>query len=485
MVIGGVVLVVGVVGWAVGADWLGDPAGGPADGPTPGPGAHGGRTVVLQRDVPHGPAARTPNVVLVLGCTVRRDQVTPYGGHPEVTPFLAELAGNGAVLDDLIAAAPWTRAASAGLLTGYHPVGLGMVEPGPERNDRTLPAEVETLAERFAEQGYTTIGATANPNLNAVYGFDQGFDRYLQPAALWREQRAKLGGPAILDELFEVIDTRPDPDRPLFLQVMFVDAHAPWNPKPEAVRALAEPGVPRPLWPYRVGLKRLDHSVRALWEGLEQRGMSRDDTVFVFVSDHGEGLLVPRHHGRSHGRYLYPSAVHGVFVAAGPGIPAGARVRGVASGVDVASTVLGLAGVPEPELGPTGQTRDLSGAIRASTPDARVTGRERAFSDTWFMTADRSAFYADDRACMTSFADDPTPGPTGTFTPGCYDRVADPDFEQAAPDESAAAELAEWRAAQLSGASAFSSSPAAPDADLDRQLEALGYVQRDPEEHPP
>ena len=34
-----------------------------------------------------------PNVVLIIGCTVRKDQITPYGGPEGLTPFLDGMAG--------------------------------------------------------------------------------------------------------------------------------------------------------------------------------------------------------------------------------------------------------------------------------------------------------------------------------------------------------------------------------------------------------
>jgi NHS family xanthosine MFS transporter len=41
------------------------------------------------------PVAERPNVVMVIGCTVRRDQLTPYGGPAHTTPLLASLAAQG------------------------------------------------------------------------------------------------------------------------------------------------------------------------------------------------------------------------------------------------------------------------------------------------------------------------------------------------------------------------------------------------------
>ena len=65
-----------------------------------------------------------------------------------------------------------------GLLTGQFAASLGMVEPGPTHSARVLPAEATTLAEHLRAAGFFTVGLTANPNLNRVFGFDQGFDIY-------------------------------------------------------------------------------------------------------------------------------------------------------------------------------------------------------------------------------------------------------------------------------------------------------------------
>ena len=133
----------------------------------------------------------TTNVVLIVGCTVRRDQVGVYGGPAGVTPFLDRFATQGTVFEDPIAAAPWTRAAGAAIHTGRHALSVGLVEPGPGLNERRLPADVDTIAERFASAGYHVIGGTSNPNLNQVFGFGQGFSAYVEPAQTWKQDRAK------------------------------------------------------------------------------------------------------------------------------------------------------------------------------------------------------------------------------------------------------------------------------------------------------
>ncbi|MCB9678345.1 MAG: sulfatase [Alphaproteobacteria bacterium] len=413
-----------------------------------------------------------PHVVVVLGCTVRRDQVSPYGGHPEATPFLSELAARGTLFEDPIAAAPWTRAASAAILTGHHALELGMVEPGPDRNERRLPGSVETLAERFRAAGYTTVGASTNPNLNAAFGFAQGFDRYVQLRQLWRDNMVKLDGTDILSDLVAQIDTRPDPDRPLYLQVMLVDAHAPFDPPAEDLAPVREDGVPDEVNRYRGELRGLDRSIRALHDALVERGFTDDRTLFVFASDHGEGLLYPPHHGRSHGRYLYNSAVETAWIAAGPGVAVGHRVAGPASQVDIAPTLLGFLGLP----GPDGEGLDLSAALRGGAE----TGRDIAYTDTWFMTADRAGSYDRGLACMRSFSEEAVDdAPTGRFVSGCYDRVGDP--HQLAPVEPTPDDrmvgLIRWRSD--TSRRAPSGEVVEVGSELDEQLRALGYAQQE------
>lgn len=410
-----------------------------------------------ERPVPTG-----PNVVLVLGCTVRRDQVGVYGATLETMPHLRALAARGVRFADPVVAAPWTRASSAAMLTGRYPLELGMVERGVRRNDMVLPEEAITLAERFRAAGYRTVGATANPNLNQVFGFSQGFDAYLEPDGLWRNGGARLPGEEVVERLEEVVGTPTD--RPLYLQVMLVDAHAPYD-HPVDPNLLA-PGEPPRLGRYRVGIRDLDQNVGRLADMLERRGYRAEETLFVFVSDHGEGLSHPEHHGVGHGNYVYASSTEGVWVMAGPGIPAGSVIEGVTSQIDLGATLAGLARLPAPPPG-----HDQSPRLRGETP-----ARSPAVVDTWFRGVSRAALYTDTWACMRSFSAAPEPrAPTGRFVPGCYDRRTDPEQRTPVlrPESTEMRDLEAWRAARpLTGGVRTSVSD-----ELSEQLERLGYTE--------
>lgn len=420
------------------------------------------REVADRSDAPAG----APNVVLVFGCTVRRDQVSPYGAPPEVTPFLDQLAGAGARFTDALSVSSWTRDSAVGALTGLHPLSLGLPDPAPKQTERALPDEATTLAERLADAGWMTFGLTANPNLNAVYGMAQGMDRY-RDSNDKAFRAARVSGAEGVSQALAMLDARTEDerDRPFYLQLMLIDAHHPRTPPAERLKVFRAEGVSEELAVYRASLRELDAALEQLDRGLRSRGYA-DDTLFVFLTDHGEGLDLPPHHGPGHGKKMYPTTVAIPWIVRGPGVPAGGRIDGLASGVDVTPTVLGLLGL-EVEEGLAG--RDWSAWVRGSRADRLP--RERAYSASMFHVADVAAIWTRDRQCQEHFEHDRDREVTG-----CFDRRADPDFTRPIADPALRAELIAWRQDRLAEAEAFGVEQAEVGPDVAEQLEVLGYL---------
>lgn len=406
-----------------------------------------------------------PNVVLVIGCTVRRDQVSPYGGHPATTPFLSELAANGVLFRDAISAAPWTRPASTAILTGRPFREVGMAEPDESYNMRQLAPALTTLAEVFRAAGYWTIGATANPNLNRVFGFHQGFARYHQSTNLWRFGMHKVPGALVVDRSLDEIDRRPARDAPLYFQVMLLDAHQPGRVEPEILALFGGDDVSVRVVEYRALLHRFDMGVRRLWTGLRARGFDDTNTIFMVVSDHGEGIRWPSNQGLGHGNFLVPAALEMTWLVRGRGVAAGTTVDGLASQVDIFPTMLGLAGLD----GYDGPGRDWSSQVRRG---GRTT-RTRAYTETDFHQADKSAIFSDDRACeVTVHAE--------ARDVSCFDRKADRFHREplATPHVELVRELDVWRDAQLAAAEVWPwTSDAFPTHEERAMLEQLGYIE--------
>ncbi|MFT4626920.1 MAG: arylsulfatase A-like enzyme [Myxococcota bacterium] len=413
---------------------------GKAKGPTkvdPAKLLHVADPLAARGDAPEG----APNLVLIVVDALRRDQMSMYGGMESTTPFLSRLAAAGVVFDDTIASGPWSRPALVSLATGQHPATVGMIQPNDEGNQRVLADGVTTLAERLQQAGWYTAGVTANFNNNHKYGLAQGFDAWRDSHPSSFNPRVRLAAEDAVDELFQLLDKRPADakERPVFAQLSWVDLHKPFVVTKEEAEPFEQEADN--IAPYRAMVKRTDDAVEKLVSGLESRGLTPKNTVVAFVAAHGEGLAMPGHHGKQHGRTLYRSAVQVPWVVAGPGVKAGHRVGGMSHHTDVMPTLLGLVGVG------VGEER-LAGLDLA--PLARGEGdaveRDAVYTDTWYFTANHAAIYTSDRVCQRDF------GSTGgqPIPTGCYDRAADPDANRIADSDGDPlfAELEAWRTAR-------------------------------------
>jgi hypothetical protein len=403
-------------------------------------------------DAPEG----APNVVVVLSAAVRRDQLTPYDGPPDTMPFLAQQVAQGVRFDDALANAVWPKPAQVALLTGRLPHDVGMVEPATDKkNTRRLPAEVDTLAERFAEGGWTTLGATASHYLTGRFGMRQGFDWYRESQPFGYLLEARMGAREVVSSALQGVAARKDKERPVYLQLAFIDSHKPFRVPPDEFHAFDGPD--HKVSPYRATLRRQDVALQQLVEGLASHGLTPENTIFVFVGEHGEGLDMPPAHRKQHGRVLYHSSVGIPWVMWGGGLPRGKTVQGLASQIDLAPTVLSLAGVPGPREGLDGI--DHSEAVRAGG----TTKRTEHYADTMWEGTHRASLWTATHQCQRDFGS--TIDDDDGFVDGCFDRAADPDFTTAGPlplSERLAAEH-EARMAALRAAEAR----AAADADAD------------------
>lgn len=437
---------------------------------------------------PRAPVLRPPatpvipgqtSVVVLIGCTFRADQVGAYGGPRGATPFLDEMAAEGTRFAQTIAQAPWTKAGVTSIVTGHYAMALGVNHPGVGDDDQRVPDVAITLAERFRDAGYATIGGTANPNANALFGFGQGFDSYHEATGLWREAEIKVPGAQVADEVL----ARVPASGPFYAQVLLVDAHGPYTAG-NAWLAWAPFSSAR-IARYRAQLSELDAAFQHLVDGFAAKGHTADNTVFVVIGDHGEGLLTPEHHGKAHGFYLYPTAVHVPWLMRGPGVARGHVVTGLSAQVDLTPTLTGLLGLAPPV--------DLPGRDRSALLAGAVgeTGETRVFTDTWFRSASRAAVYSPERMCQHDF--DPIASASRekkatkrnriapSFPTACFDLRADPDATDPQADPLLMQELIDWRADRERERAEFVAAHGVDRAPIDdatrEALRGLGYVE--------
>lgn len=340
----------------------------------------------------HAPT-EPPNIVLVVVDTLRADALAAAGADPARLPFVDALAARGVTFTRAYAPSAWTAPSVASLLTSRLPS-----EHGVDHIGAGLAPGLDTLATELERHGYRTLGVTANLVVDSAGLLHRGFAAQVitpksgadqiqrgNSRALARSARrgaidgaelmsglARLTRPNGLDvneTLFGLLDDTPDP-APVFLYVHYMEPHAPYRPLPSALRTVigtgpqpdAEainahmvkvPGLHDPppdaaaaIHLYEAELLTLDVVLRDLIDGLAERGIL-DDAVVVITSDHGEEL---GDHGRwGHGHTLYEELIRVPLVMMAGEPPAAAQTAEVVSLIDLAPTILDLAGLPVPD----------------------------------------------------------------------------------------------------------------------------------------
>jgi len=317
-------------------------------------------------------------IVLITVDTLRDDSLALM---PETLAF----AEGGLTFERSYASTATTQPTHASLFTGRHPW-----EHGVTRNGQVLAERFETLAERLRKRGFTTGGVAASFPMHADFGFAQGFDRYddvFEQLYLreWEGEAVEGGKFYSLAEdttrkaLAQLESAEGDLQ---FFWFHYFDPHDPYGDHQEDMQAwvginhlLAAAGQQLPSATRLVQRARrlYDDDVRALDRALAplfgelRAGSERFQTHVFFTSDHGESF--GEHGCLGHGKRLVPEQIEVPFFYQGP--RSGADTRKPCGSVDVATTVLRLAGDPMPTSG-----RDLL-APRAGTPVAL--GMRRTF----------------------------------------------------------------------------------------------------------
>lgn len=361
------------------------------------------------------------NVLLVIADDHRADAIGGLG-HPVVrTPALDGLLREGAafprarIMGGLMPAV--CAPSRAGLFTGrdvFRADAAPALAYGPHYEVRIAP-DACTLPECFRAAGYQTFfsGKWHNDVPSLLRSFEDGRAifhggmcphtavpvRDLADFGYGRPARVASGFSSDLfaDAVAGFVRSRRR-DRPFFACLAFTSPHDPRTP-PAEFRALYRPAgiplpanflprhpfdngaldirdeklAPRPLAPglvreelagYYGMISHHDACLGRVLAALAETGQG-DDTVVVYLSDHGLAL---GSHGLLGKQNLYEPSVTVPFVIRGPEVPRGLRVGGLAYSFDLYATLCELARVrPPPGLA----SRSLMPALRSGRPAPR------------------------------------------------------------------------------------------------------------------
>ena len=343
------------------------------------------------------PVDARPDLVLITIDTLRADHAGPWrsllGGPAVDTPAIDAFAAESLVFERAFSAVPITTASLGSMLTGRLPRHHGALN-----NADDLDPAVPTIAMAFSAAGYETAAFLPSFLADKV-GFQRGFETYAFPPVgehYWM-------GEELVGRVMNWLDQRalqPAPRRPLFLWVHLLDPHAPYDPGPEleakylagiahpaeiparlrnevflkaAAPSAGELDVIRAL--YRGDVERTDRALAPLLARLATTGPEERELYTLLTADHGE--LLGEHGGYvGHTGFLNEEMLRVPFlVHSSLGRDAGEVWRYPAFGLDVAPTLLELAGDPQldAEVMRLQLTGDRSQALLA--PELRQEGQ--------------------------------------------------------------------------------------------------------------
>ncbi len=275
-----------------------------------------------------------PNFILFITDDISWNDPGCYGNDAIRTPNIDRLAAEGLVFENAYLTASSCSPSRCSIITGRYPHNTG----APELH-LPLPEGQVMFPQLLRESGYYTLLSGKNHMGQEVM---KAFDT-VSPGR----------GPGCEEDWIDLMMNRPK-DKPFFFWFASVDAHRDWqfNDKapfyePEDVNVppmlFDGPETRADLAGYYHEISRTDHYLGEILNELKRQGIE-NNTYIIYMSDNGRPF--PRCKTR-----LYDSGIKTPFIVWCPGKVPESKTHSLISSVDIAPTILELAGVEKnPEI---------------------------------------------------------------------------------------------------------------------------------------
>jgi len=257
---------------------------------------------------------KKPNLLFFGIDSLRRDHMSHHGYERLTTPHISEYAKNGVTFNQCFSAHIPTTPGYANMLTGRDCFGTDVVGLSQKKIIEGVPV----LAEILREQGYETTCVGFEGNASG-----RGYDNYLSFPG-WgpdhddgRAHKAANLNDVVLPELERLAKN----DKPFFLFMRHMDPHSPYlapapfmdmffqgdacdpaddrmqkvydfKPFGDYIKSWVPEGCTNPdyvIAQYDSAVAYMDTCINVVLEKMKALGIE-EDTIVVFVSDHGETL---------------------------------------------------------------------------------------------------------------------------------------------------------------------------------------------------
>ncbi len=368
------------------------------------------------------PEEAPPNIFLFITDQQRYDTIKSLGYEYMETPNLDRLVNEGVAFTQCHVTAPSCAPSRASLFTGLYPHSHGILKNA----DRWRHSWVETLAKTYY---CVNIGKMHTCPMDTPLGFHERYvvenkDRFLEERYFYDEWDKALHARGLVKQQRELyrqrpdyrermgafdwelpedmqsdmfvgntakwwLQTKPKPDKPLFMEIGFPGPHPPYDPTSRFIEKYKGKDLPLPqikqedvegqpqafkdlrqhnfevdhdsvvhldnpdqdtlqrLWEYYLAnVSMIDEKIGEILDTLEARGYL-ENAIILFTSDHGEAL---GEHGHIQKWTMYDCVTRVPLIAWSPKLfPGGRKLDGLCQLMDVGATILDLAGIERPE----------------------------------------------------------------------------------------------------------------------------------------
>lgn len=284
-----------------------------------------------------------PNVILISLDALKQDHLGCYGYSRDTSPNIDKLASESAVFKNAITAANWTIPSHMTIMTGLYPLEAGFFPEGLLNAKSFIAENVITLAEYLRQKGYYTLGVHGGGYMSEFYGFDKGFNSYIEGS-----KDSADGIQKIIENLGQFKENK------FFIFFHTLEIHWPYL-RDYYLQSLpaSSPVKDRVIAKYDSGVKNADAQLGRLFDWMKSNGLF-ENTIIIILSDHGETFRMVNETAKSgsHGSTLFDDEIKIPFIVRIPGISYnGKKIEYQAATVDIVPTILDCLGIePANEL---------------------------------------------------------------------------------------------------------------------------------------
>lgn len=327
------------------------------------------------------------NIILITIDALRPDHLSCYGYQKAVTSHIDLLAKEGILFQNALANAPNTYRSFASLVSSQYPETVAkceVVETVPKdiwlfiKTLNPLPPEFPTLAQVIRDSGWNTLAVLTNPLLGEQLQITRGFEKVYHADASNKElvkfipsynvsKRSKRDTHFLTTVAMELIESHKDAK--FFFWVHYIDPHMPYGdpwvpPYPvsknyrgpirrgfkqffevnEGKIKLSPEDVFQLEYLYDRDIEYVDKQVGRLIDYLKKAGLWENSLV-ILSADHGEQFY---EHGETSHVSLYWETIRVPLIVKLPGESTPQTVTEIVELIDLAPTILEMAGLAIP-----------------------------------------------------------------------------------------------------------------------------------------